>query len=72
MRELNDDGTDPVEQWKMEQKKEMVSRIAKTYLDIDTLKVQNSDSLDFHDVGVAALEAALIAAFEAGQNDFIL
>jgi hypothetical protein len=72
MVELNDDGTNPMEVWKMEHKKEVVARIAKTYLEIDTLKVQNRDSLDFHDVGVASLEAALIAAFEAGQQDFMI
>lgn len=69
MRELNEDGTDPVEEWEKAHKKEIAARIAKEYLGIETLVTRNRDSLDFHDVGVASLEAALVAAFEAGQKE---
>jgi hypothetical protein len=43
-------------------------KIAQKYLFIDTLKTQNSDSLDFHDVSVWGVEAALQAAYELGRN----
>lgn len=43
-------------------------KIAQKYLFIDTLKTQHSDSLDFHDVSVWGVEAALKAAFELGRN----
>ena len=42
--------------------------IAKKHLSIDTLNRQKSDSLDFHDLAVWNIEAALQAAFEAGLN----
>ena len=45
-----------------------LDRIARRHLGIETLAVRNSDSLDFHDVGVAGVSAALQAAFEAGQQ----
>lgn len=41
--------------------------IARKYLLIETLKTRNSDSLDFNDVAVWSVKAALLAAFEAGQ-----
>jgi len=72
MRELNEDGTDPVEEWEKAHKKEIAARIAKTHLGIETLVTRNRDSLDFHSVGVGSLEAALIAAFEAGQKEWSL
>ena len=34
---------------------------------IQTLETQNSDRLDFHDVAVWAIRAALEAAYEAGR-----
>ena len=43
-------------------------KIAQKYLFIDTLRTQNSDSLDFHDVSVWGVEAALKAAYELGRN----
>ena len=43
-------------------------KIAKKHLFIDTLRTQNSDSLDFHDVSVWGVEAALKAAYELGRN----
>lgn len=46
----------------------IIHQIARRHLGIETLAVRNSDSLDFHDVGVAGVSAALQAAFEAGQQ----
>jgi len=40
--------------------------IAKEHLHIDTLETRNSDSLDFHDVAVWSVKAALEAAYRAG------
>lgn len=40
--------------------------IAANHLGIKTLEIRNSDSLDFHDLSVWALKAALEAAFDAG------
>lgn len=45
-----------------------IDKIARRHLGIETLAVRNSDSLDFHDVGVVGVSAALQAAFEAGQK----
>ena len=40
---------------------------AKHFHCIETLETRNSDRLDFHDVAVWAIRAALEAAFAAGQ-----
>jgi hypothetical protein len=40
--------------------------IAKQYLDVDTLESRGSDALDFYDLGVGRLRAALEAAYWAG------
>ena len=45
-----------------------LTKIAKIYLYIDTLEEQHSDSLDFHDVSVWGVEAALKAAFDLGKE----
>ena len=45
-----------------------LTKIAKKYLYIDTLEEQHSDSLDFHDVSVWGVEAALKAAFDLGKE----
>ena len=42
--------------------------IARKHLHIETLERRSSDSLDFHDVSVWGVKAALQAAFEAGQK----
>jgi hypothetical protein len=47
---------------------QIIAEIAKKHLRIETLKEQKSDRLDFHEVGVWSIEAALLAAFEAGQR----
>ena len=41
--------------------------IAKRELDIETLATRKSDALDFYDIGVWGLKAALEAAYEAGR-----
>jgi len=44
----------------------LVEEIARTVLDIPTLRERKSDSLDFHEVSVWGLKRALAAAYEAG------
>lgn len=46
-----------------------ISAVAKDVLGIKTLEAQNRDSLDFHDLSVASIYAALAAAYEAGFRD---
>jgi len=41
---------------------------AKHFHSIETLETRNSDGLDFHDVAVWSICAALEAAFAAGQT----
>ncbi len=45
-----------------------LQQIAQKHLGIETLQTQKSDRLDFHDLAVWSIEAALKAAFEAGQK----
>ena len=45
-----------------------VAEIAARHLRIETLETRNADSLDFHEVGVASIKAALEAAYEAGRS----
>jgi hypothetical protein len=45
-----------------------LTRIAHEHLGIETLEDRHSDSLDFHEVSVWSLRAALAAAFEAGRQ----
>lgn len=40
--------------------------IAMEYLDVPTLKPRNMDSLDFHELSVGSIQAALEAAFATG------
>jgi hypothetical protein len=42
--------------------------IARKHLRVETLETQKSDRLDFHEVAVWDIEAALKAAFEAGKQ----
>lgn len=50
------------------QQTKVCNQIAKHILGINTIKVQNADSLDFHSLAVWNIEAALNAAFDAGRN----
>jgi hypothetical protein len=45
-----------------------LEQIAKQHLFIETLETQHSDRLDFHDVSVWGVKAALQAAYEAGRK----
>lgn len=45
-----------------------LTEIANEHLSIETLDERKSDSLDFHDVSVWGVKAALEAAFEAGKQ----
>jgi hypothetical protein len=47
---------------------EKLARIAQQHLDLETLETRNSDSLDFHDLAVWGIRAALDAAYKAGQE----
>ena len=46
----------------------LISEIAVKFLGVKTLETQNSDTLDFHDLAVWTLKAALEAAFSAGYE----
>lgn len=47
----------------------LLTDIARRYLGIPTLEKRNSDVQDFHDLAVWNIQAALMAAFEAGYNE---
>lgn len=51
----------------MNTKTQTLQEIARKHLRIETLETQKSDRLDFHDVAVWNIEAALKAAYEAGH-----
>ncbi len=52
----------------MKTQEKIATEVAQEMLDIETLEVRNLDRLDFHDVGVASLKAALIKMYELGQQ----
>lgn len=52
----------------MEARLATVSKIAKDYLNVETLEKRNRDALDFHDCAVWSIRDALVAAFEAGRT----
>ena len=45
-----------------------IERIAKEHLGLETLKTRKSDGLDFHDLAVWQVKAALEAAYQAGRE----
>ena len=47
---------------------QLFQAIAQKHLFIETLEQRMSDSLDFHEVSVWGVEAALKEAFEAGKR----
>ena len=47
---------------------QIIQKIAADHLSIDTLETRNSDSLDFREVSVWNVKAALQAAFDAGRQ----
>ncbi|MDP3652405.1 MAG: hypothetical protein Q8R67_12055 [Rhodoferax sp.] len=46
----------------------ILEQIARKHLGLETLEERNSDQLDFHDLAVWSIEAALQEAFEAGKQ----
>ena len=47
---------------------DLFTQIAREHLGIETLQTRNADGLDFHDLAVWSLKAALLAAYEAGRE----
>ena len=45
---------------------EVVAEIARRLLRLETLEARNADRLDFHEVAVWEVKAALLEAFRAG------
>jgi hypothetical protein len=45
-----------------------LTQIAREHLHIETLETRRSDSLDFHDVSVWGVKAALQAAYQLGRE----
>jgi hypothetical protein len=45
---------------------QLLTQIAQQHLDIETLETRHSDRLDFHDLAVWSIKAALEAAYQAG------
>ena len=45
-----------------------IEGIAQKKLGIPTLKLRNSDTLDFYDIGVGSIREALEAAYRAGMD----
>ena len=52
----------------MDQRDTTLAEIAARHLHLETLETRNSDSLDFHDMAVWSIKAALEAAYEAGRQ----
>lgn len=52
----------------MENTNSQIEQIARRHLRIETLATRNSDGLDFHDLSVWDIKAALEAAYKAGKN----
>lgn len=55
----------------MTQLEQLLTDIARKHLNIGTLETRKRDSLDFHDVAVWSLRAALAAAFEEGVKSAV-
>ncbi len=49
--------------------KDIIAKIAKEHLSIETLELQGRDRLDFHDCWVGGISRALEAAYKAGRDD---
>ena len=45
---------------------QLLTQIAQQHLDVETLETRLSDRLDFHDLAVWSIKAALEAAYQAG------
>lgn len=53
---------------RMDTQNTLMEQIARRHLGLETLETRHSDRLDFHDLAVWSIEAALKAAFDAGQK----
>ena len=51
-----------------ETRRTAIEGIARKYLEIETLQTRCSDEADFHELAVWVIEAALIAAYNAGHE----
>ena len=52
----------------MEQRDKTLAEIAASHLHLETPETRDSDSLDFHDMAVWSIKAALEAAYEVGRQ----
>lgn len=52
----------------MSTQNQTIQAIAAKHLRVESLTAQRRDSLDFHELAVWSIEAALNAAFEAGKQ----
>ena len=52
----------------MTERDKTLAEIAARHFHLEALETRNSDSLDFHDVAVWSIRAALEAAYEAGRQ----
>ena len=51
-----------------ETRRATLEAIARKYLGVETLQTRCSDEADFHDLAVWLIDAALIAAYNAGRE----
>lgn len=61
--------TDIRRQTNLMSRDQIIRAIAAKHLHVETLEPRNSDSLDFHEVGVVSLRRALEAAYDAGRAE---
>lgn len=47
---------------------DLLERIARQHLHVETLRSRNEDGLDFYDTSVFSMQAALEAAYRAGMQ----
>jgi hypothetical protein len=47
---------------------DVIMGIAMFHFHVSTLETRNDDSLDFHEVGIWSIRAALIEAYETGRR----
>ena len=52
----------------MQQLEQLLTRIAREHLHVETLETRRSDRLDFHDLAIWCLKDALAAAYQAGLD----
>lgn len=59
--------TAPAAQHRNGAQAQQLEAIARRHMRLETLATRGSDRLDFHEVGVWEIQAALHAAYEAGR-----